>query len=314
MSFSIAEAFAPATVANLGVGFDILGLALTAPGDTVVARRRTQAGLVITKITGDHGKLPLDPTKNTASVAAMKVLQLANRLDVGIELEIHKGLPLGSGLGSSAASAVAGAVATNALLGEPLTRQDLLEPALDGEALVAGRHPDNVGPCLFGGITLFTSADISGLRTLPIPSNLHLALVTPYVEVTTAAARAVLPPTIPLRTLVHQTGQVAALIDALYRGDVFALARAMSSDHIVEPARKHLMPHFDSLRDIGIQHGALSVTIGGAGPTLLAVCHSADQAQTVASVMSDAYQQRGIASLANHGQVSLTGAVVNYVQ
>lgn len=314
MSFSIAEAFAPATVANLGVGFDILGLALPAPGDIVVARRRTQPGLTITKITGDHGKLPLDPSKNTASVAAMKVLQLANRLEVGIELEIHKGLPLGSGLGSSAASAVAGAVATNALLGEPLTRQDLLEPALDGEALVAGRHPDNVGPCLFGGITLFTRADIGGLRTLPIPSDLHLALVTPKVEVTTAQARAVLPPTIPLHALVHQTGQVASLIDALYRGDVPALAQAMSSDHIVEPARKHLMPFFDEVRQFALQHGALSVTIGGAGPTLLAVCRRADDAKTVAQAMSDAYQQRGIANLAHHCQVSLQGAVVTNFQ
>lgn len=314
MSFSIAEAFAPATVANLGVGFDILGLAITAPGDTVIARRRAEPGLIITKIIGDQGKLPLDPTKNTASVAAMKVLQLADRVDVGIELEIHKGLPLGSGLGSSAASAVAGAVATNALLGEPLTRQDLLDPALDGEALVAGRHPDNVGPCLFGGITLFTSADIAGLRSLPIPHNLHLALVTPYVEVTTAEARAVLPSTIPLRTLVHQTGQVASLIDALYRGDIYALAEAMSADRIVEPARKHLMPHFDLVREVGIQVGALSITIGGAGPTLLAVCQTAKQAEIIAQAMSDAYQRLGILSLSNHGQVSSQGAVVNYVQ
>lgn len=314
MSFSIAEAFAPATIANLGVGFDILGLALHAPGDTVIARRRAESGLIITKITGDQGKLPLDPTKNTASVAAMKVLQLANMHDVGIELEIHKGLPLGSGLGSSAASAVAGAVATNALLGEPLTRLALLDPALDGEALVAGRHPDNVGPCLFGGITLFTRADIDGLRSLPIPHDLYLALVTPYVEVTTAEARAVLPATVPLRTLVHQTGQVASLVDALYRGDVYALAAAMSSDQIVEPARKHLMPHFDTVRHAGIQAGALSVTIGGAGPTLLAVCQTAKQAEVVAKAMSDMYHQLGIDNLSNHSQVSSKGAIVNYVQ
>src|SRR5688572_14711145 len=164
------EAFAPATMANLGVGFDILGLALREPGDIVRAERRDEPGVVIARIEGDGGKLTLDPRKNTAGIAAISVLASIGA-PTGVALTLRKGLPLASGLGSSAASAVAAAVAVNALFGAPLRREQLLEAGLEGEAAVSGRHADNVAPCLFGGITLVTGLEATQIFPLPVPAG-----------------------------------------------------------------------------------------------------------------------------------------------
>ncbi|MBZ0276749.1 MAG: homoserine kinase, partial [Anaerolineae bacterium] len=234
-----AEAFAPATVANMGVGFDILGFALREPGDIVRVERRDEPGAVIVTIEGDGGKLPHDPDKNTACIAANSVLKTVGAQH-GVNISLYKHLPLASGLGSSAASAVAAAVAVNALLGEPLARTELLPACLDGEAAVSGYHADNVGPSLLGGITLITGTDSSQIHRLPVPAGIHLALVTPDVAVPTAEARAVLPKMVSLHDMVTQTGAVARLVDAIYRADIPALAAVMEDDIIIEPARAHL--------------------------------------------------------------------------
>jgi len=185
-----AEAFAPATVANLGVGFDILGLALREPGDIVQVTRRDEPGAVILRIEGDNGKLPHEPGKNTASVAANSVLKLIDA-PYGVSITVLEHLPLASGLGSSAASAVAAAVAVNKLFGDPLSLVELLPACLDGEAAVSGYHADNVAPSLFGGITLVSGTAADQIRQLPIPACMHLALVTPQIEVPTVLARSV---------------------------------------------------------------------------------------------------------------------------
>lgn len=304
-----AEAFAPATVANLGVGFDILGMALCEPGDTVRVEPRDEPGAVVQAIHGDGGKLSCDPDKNTASVAANSLLKILGTLH-GVNITIFKNLPLASGLGSSAASAVAAVVAVNALLDEPLPIDDLLPAALDGEAAVSGRHADNVAPCLFGGITLVAGTKADQIRALPIPANLHLALVTPDVAVPTAQARAVLPEMVPLRAMVKQTMGVARLLDALYRGDLEALADAMESDQIIEPARAHLMPMLAEVRAAAKAVGALGVVISGAGPTLCAVCDSDGLAQQVVAAMKAVYDDAGIRSEARCTQISPQGARV----
>ncbi len=187
---TFARAFAPATVANVGVGFDILGLAVQGLGDTVEVELRDAPGAVIVSIEGDEGRLPVDAEKNTAAVAAQAVLKTLNAQQ-GVGIRLYKGLPLNSGLGSSAASAVAAAVAVNALLGEPLAKAALLPACLEGEARVSGYHADNAGPSLLGGITLIAGTDASRIYHLPVPDNLHLALITPAVDVPTAQARAV---------------------------------------------------------------------------------------------------------------------------
>jgi homoserine kinase len=299
------SAYAPASMGNMGIGFDILGLAFEEPGDEVRAELRSQSGVEIVEITGDGGRLPREAHKNTASVAVMAYLHQIGMADCGVALWLKKGLPLASGLGSSAASAVAAVFAVNALLDNRFTREELLPACLEGEALVSGHHADNVGPCLFGGITLITGVD--QIQRLPVPADMHLALVTPDVEVPTAEARAVLPVSIPLATMVHQTGGVALLVDALYRGDLAAVAAAMAMDQVIEPARAHLMPYFQSVREQAIRAGALVVVISGAGPTLCAVCDSAVIAAGVAETMQAAYTEVGINAVVRHTRVDPTG-------
>jgi homoserine kinase len=309
MANTRAEAFAPATVANLGVGFDILGMAVEGPGDVISVERRTERGAVIISIIGDNGELPTAPEKNVATIAANALLN-AVEADFGVGIRLKKGLPLSSGLGSSAASSVAAAVAVNALLGEPFKREELLPFTLEGEAAVSGYHADNVAPCLLGGITLTNGTEIHAIRKLPVPSNLYLALVSPDVAVPTVEARAVLPKEVSLATMVHQTGVVAELVDALYRSDIERLAHAMEADKVVEPARAHLMPYLHEVRFAAKRAGALGMVISGAGPTLCAICDASTVAKRVVEAMKAIYDDAGIVSRIRYGQVWQDGAQV----
>ncbi|MBA2390986.1 MAG: homoserine kinase, partial [Geodermatophilaceae bacterium] len=226
--------FAPATIANLGAGFDVLGVAVEGMGDWVTAARADQPGVTIEKISGDEGRLPLDAEQNTAGIAAREALRLIGAEGQGVALAIRKGLPLGSGLGSSGASAAAAAWAVNKLFGEPLTKMALLHAALVAEAGVSGWHADNVAPALFGGFVLIRSYDPLDVIELPTPTGVTFVLVTPQLEVPTKAARAALPESIPLRLHVANSGNLATMIAALFGGSVALLGRAMK-DVIVEP-------------------------------------------------------------------------------
>lgn len=302
-----ATAYAPATIANLGPGFDIMGLALTSPGDKVTAELCSTPGVHIKAILGDDGLLPTSPTKNTACVAAAHVLSQVSS-DHGLSLTLDKGLPLASGLGSSSASAVAGAVAANAVLGNPLSHANLLPSCVEAEAVVSGRHADNVAPALMGGIVLVAGLTADAIYPLPIPQGLHLAVVTPNVEVPTAQARAVLPDSVPLRTMVRQTAEVAQLVHALHTQDIPLLARAISGDQVVEKARSHLMPYLDEARAAAIDAGALAVVISGAGPTVVAICTSHKLAQDSALALANLYESKGLAVHAQATTVADTGA------
>ncbi|MGJ3240517.1 MAG: homoserine kinase [Anaerolineae bacterium] len=314
MANTRAEAFAPATVANLGVGFDILGLAIEGVGDTIIAEWQESAeGAVILSVEGDGGRLPTQADKNVATIAANALLSDLGG-GHGIGLHLKKGLPLSSGLGSSAASSVAAVVAVNALLGYPYTHEALLPFSLEGEAAVSGYHADNAAPCLFGGITLSNGIELDQIRQLPVPTNLHLALVTPDVEVPTADARAVLPREVPIQSMIRHTGAVAALIDALYRNDVHAMANAMEFDLVIEPARKHLMPYLEDVRLATKRAGALALVISGAGPTLLAICESAIVAQAVTEAMQAVYENARIASNVRATRVLTEGAYITHSQ
>lgn len=307
MAISRAEAFAPATVANLGVGFDILGLALEGIGDRAVVEFHDDPEIVITDIQGDGGQLPREPERNVASVSARAFLDYIGEMR-GLRIKLVKGLPLSSGLGSSAASAVAAVMALNKLVGEPFTRDELLPFSLEGEALVSGYHADNVAPCLLGGIILVAGITVEAIRPLPAPENLHLALVTPDFPVPTNEARAILPSEVSLKTLIHQTGRVALLVDALHRGDLEALGTAMEGDRVVEPARACLVPHLAEVRAAAKRTGAIAVFIGGAGPTLCALCDSGQTAQHVAASMRQVYCDADMDSLARHTLVNHVGA------
>ena len=278
-------AFAPATVANLGVGFDILGLATSEPGDHVQAILSSVPGVKILEIHGDAGKLPRDH-RNTAVIAAAGVLK-KYEANTGIDLVIYKGLPLASGLGSSAASAVAAAVATDALLGSQLNRLELLAICLEAEAAVSGRHADNIAPALYGGIVLLGEKSV---QSLPVPTDTKLCLITPKLAIATAKARAILPETVPLSQLVQQTTALAQLIDAFHRRDIKAAAEAMENDRIIEPARKNLIPALSQARNAAKAAGAYGLIISGAGPTFCAFCAddrvAANCAESVVAIFS----------------------------
>ncbi|MEP7287516.1 MAG: homoserine kinase [Chloroflexota bacterium] len=290
------EVFAPATIANLGSGFDILGMALAAPYDTIYAERTEVPGVVIESITGDNQRLPRDAEKNTAGIAARFVLDQLMIHDYGVKLRIHKGLPLESGMGSSAASAAGAAVAVNALYDNLLRREELLLACVEAEAAVSGRHADNVAPALLGGIVLITGLTPDSIYKLPVPDDLVLALVTPAVAVPTTQARAVLPKTIPFSDYVQQSAGVALLITAIHRGDVALMADAMSRDILVEPAREHLMPGLREVRQAAHLAGALTTVISGAGPTLCSICNSTNVARLVTEATQAVYDQLGIAA------------------
>lgn len=288
-----ARAFGPATVANLAAGFDVLGLAVEGLGDVVEAVRVPESGVRIAAITGDDGRLPLDAPSNTAGVAAAEVLRAAGA-GFGIELTIHKGLPLGSGLGSSAASAVAAAVATHALLPEPLPVETLVLACVEAEAVVSGRHADNVAPALLGGLVLVRSVEPLDLVRLPVPEALHLVVVTPEMSLPTREARAVLPSAVPLSTLVSATANLGALVAACHQGDLALLGRALV-DPVAGPAREPLIPGSSLALAAAREAGALGAGISGAGPTLFALC-TGERTASVGAAMIAAFAHAGLAS------------------
>lgn len=289
-----ARAFAPATLSNLGTGFDVLGLALAHPGDTVTARLVAGRGARVVRIDGDGGKLPYEADRNTAAIAATATLTRAG-VDVGVELELSKGLPIGSGLGSSAASAVAAAFAVNLALGSPLRRADLVEPCLQAESAVSGRHADNVAPALLGGLVLVRSLDPIDVIRLPLPDGLVFALVTPDMELLTRTARAVLPREVPLGVMTRNSANLAAIVSACHTGDLALLARAIP-DEVVTPARTPLIPGCADVFDAALDAGALASSISGAGPTVFALCRSPRTADAAVAAMVAAFARHGLAA------------------
>ncbi len=283
--------FAPATVANVACGFDVLGFAINAPGDEVVARHSEKPGLRITKITGDDGKLPKIPEKNTAGVAALDLLRHLGMSDRGIELEIHKKMPFGSGLGSSAASAVAGVYAVNKLIGEPLAKQQLLPFAMQGEASADGAwHADNVGPCLLGGIVFVRSNQELDIAQLPVPENLWAAVVHPDIEILTKVAREILPTNIPMVNATQQIGNLGGLICGLIQEDYAMIGRSIH-DVIAEPRRQKLIPEFYNAKRAAMSNGALGFSISGAGPSVFALCEGEQIAQRVGKAISEVFSK-----------------------
>lgn len=285
-SFQEVRVFAPATVANVACGYDVLGFAIAAPGDEVVVRHSAKPGLHITKITGDGGKLPRDVAHNTAGVAAGDLLRHLGMSDRGIEMEIHKKMPFGSGLGSSAASAVAGAFAVNRLIGEPLTKKQLLPFAMAGESSADGAwHADNVAPCLLGGIVFIRSNDELDIAELPVPENLWVAVVHPEIEILTKVAREILPKEIPLVNATQQIGNLGGLLCGLIQSDYGLISRSIH-DVIAEPRRQKLIPDFYKAKRAALAAGALGFSISGAGPSVFALCEGEETARKVGESVS----------------------------
>ena len=316
MSFPTrATAYAPGSIGNLGPGLDVLGCAVEGAGDTVSAEFTDARG--VTVVDSGHPSLSTDPTMHASAIAAMAVVRRATHLGAttpaaGIALHVTKGLPLSAGQGGSAASAVAGAAAVNALIGSPLSRDELLEAALFSETQVAGRHLDNIAPSYMGGIVLIRSLDPIDVMAVPVPAALHVVLASPEQSLRTAEARAVLPVEVSLHVALHQAAQVAGIVAALHTGDLSFLGRCID-DRIAEPVRSHLLPGFARAKQAAMAAGALGVSISGAGPTAFALCDGEAAGDRIATAMCDAYRSAGIGCSVRVTRPDLNGTRVEIV-
>lgn len=285
-------AFAPASVANVAVGFDLLGYAVAGVGDTVTVRRIDALEVRIAAIRGAAVELPTEAASNTAG-AALIALRQALALPFGFEVEIDKGIPLSSGMGGSAASCVAALVAANALLEQPISREQLYLHSLEGEAVASGsRHGDNLGPMFLGGLVLST---LERLVPVPVPAQWHSLLVHPDALLETRRARAALQGSYELKEFVTQSTNLALVLAGCHAGDA-GLVRAGLRDVLVEPRRAPLIVGFDAAKQAALDAGAMGASISGAGPSVFAWYESADAAQTAAPKVQAAFAAAGFTS------------------
>ena len=307
--------FAPATLSNLGPGFDVLGLAVERPGDYVAAEWSDASGVNIVEVCGDGARLPTDPNANVVGIAAAAVLRAYDsratvRRPPGVRLWLDKRMPLASGLGRSAASSVGGALAVAELLGGVFDRDELIMCALEGERAVSGSvHADNVAPCVTGGITLIRSYSPMELLSLPVPDGLRIAVVHPHTAVVTAEARRLVAErSFKITQAVANLGQLGALVTALHRSDLELFGRSIS-DALVEPVRAPLVPGFSAVKQAALEAGALGCSLSGSGPSVFAFARSDDQAQDLADRMATRFRDAaGLESDSYVGKVNMRGA------
>jgi homoserine kinase len=303
-----ATAFAPASVGNVAVGFDVLGLSMSALGDRVRAVRRSEPGVAIRSIEGVVRDLPLAAERNTAGMAVL-ALHHALGLSFGIELTIVKGIPLGSGLGGSAASAVAGVVAAAALVDRPVPMIDLLRYAMQGEAVASGtRHVDNIAPSLYGGLVLTVGIDDPHVKQIPVPDGVRCVVVHPHMMLATREARAILSDTVTLSDVIWQQANLAGFLAGCYTSDL-TLIRESLLDVIIEPQRQALIPGFADVKAAALRAGALGCSISGAGPSVFAWALEA-HAEAVRTEMAAAFARHGLAADSWQAAIEQAGARV----
>ncbi|HEY0654191.1 MAG TPA: homoserine kinase [Chryseosolibacter sp.] len=303
------NAFAPATVANVSCGFDVFGFAVEQPGDEVTLTLTKNAGVVIKKISGDGGRLPLEAEKNTAGVAVLSFLQAIDS-EAGVEIQLKKNLPLGSGMGSSAASAAAALAGINHLLGEPLSRRELLPFAMEAERIACGSaHADNVAPSLLGGFVLIRSYDPLDVISIPTPENLFCTLIHPHLELKTSDSRQVLRGTLPLKDAITQWGNIAGLVAGLMKPDYGLIGRSLK-DVVAEPVRSLLIPGFDAIKEKAVEAGALGCGISGSGPTIFALSTEKEIAIRTGKVIQQEFKRLKLESEVYISRINSTGAKV----
>ncbi len=297
---------APATVGNIGSGYDVLGMALEGPVDVVSARFREKPGISI--INQTSYELPSNPLRNAAARGVMNLIGRVKGGVKGLEIVIEEKIPPGGGMGSSAASAVASVVAVNELLGRPFSREELLPFCLDGEeAASRSRHADNVAPCLFGGICLTDPDDPGRVISLPVPDFLHVCLVHPALMVRTSEARRILKKQVPLADAARQWSRVGTLVAGLYAGNAEWIGRGME-DELVEPQRSPLIKGFREVKEAALKAGALNSSISGAGPSVFALCDNRQTAEKAGNAMQKAFKKQGVHSTVVVSAPNTTGA------
>jgi homoserine kinase len=303
--------FAPATCANVAVGFDILGFAIESVGDSVTLTKRDDNQIVINQIDG-LDDLPKDISKNTASVVLKKLCDDFS-IDTGFSIHIRKGIAIGSGMGGSAASAVATLVALNAFLKKPLPQNELAQYALHGEKIACGQmHADNIVPCIYGGMTLIYSScpiDVVQLPTL----ELFCVIIHPHLRVDTKYARQALSKELPLNSYVKQSAYLATFIASIYQNDI-NLFKKSAKDMIIEPQRAKFVPGFYDVKKAAIQAGALAVSFSGSGPSMFAFAVNKLEANHIANTMRNTFIANGINSDHWITPMNSKGAFVTHFQ
>ena len=270
--------FSPATVANVGCGFDVLGLCLDKVGDQMVIRKTQRKGIFITKIEGFE--LPYAVHENVAGVSALAMYNELN-VDFGFEIEIYKQIKPGSGIGSSAASAAGSVFGMNYLLDNAFDKIDLIKFAMKGEAVASkSEHADNIAPAILGGFTLVKQNNPLEVIQLPTPKALNAVIVHPQIEIKTADSRAILPKTVAVSDATTQWSNVGSLVHALHTSDYNLIGKSLK-DVVIEPHRSKLIPNFNSLRKISLESGALGCSISGSGPSLFSLCEGLENARKV---------------------------------
>ncbi|PEN13670.1 homoserine kinase [Longibacter salinarum] len=285
MDGDVATAYAPSSVGNVAVGYDVLGCIADVAGDRVTVRRLDEPVVRLGSVSGLVTDLPSDPEENTATAGLLKMITDLN-LDYGFEVCLEKGIPLGSGMGGSAASAVGAAVAANAVLDDPMPLDSVFRYALVGEAVASGAvHPDNVAPSLYGGVVLTRSVDPPDVISVPVPEELRCVLVHPDRSIATRDARARLPNALKYADIVRQTAHIGAFIAGCYKGDIDLIGRSLR-DFIVEPYRAALIPGFADLQRGAMDAGALGCSLAGAGPSCFAWTRAEDAAEVQTAMQS----------------------------
>ena len=285
------KVFAPASVANVSCGFDVLGFCLDPIGDTIHVEMTEKPGVHIGNIKGY--KIPENPLKNVASVAVSALLK-SHPTKNGFIINIEKKIKPGSGIGSSAASSAGAVFAVNELLGRPFKNNKLLDFAMFGEALASGeQHADNLAPVLFGGFTLVRSINPTDIVSLPCPPELIVTIIHPKIELKTIHSRAILKDDVPLKKAIKQWGNLGALISALYTNDYNLLSRSLK-DELIEPARSILIPKFEEVKNEALNQGALGSGISGSGPSIFALSKGMATAKKAGNAMAKIYKSIGL--------------------
>lgn len=285
------KVFAPASIANMGSGFDIMGMALDEVGDVLEMTSSDGEGITIANDT--DVSLPEDIEDNVITPVIRKFLEMTG-LRAHIDVRILRKIFPGSGIGSSAASCAAAAFGMNELFGQPLEENDLVVCAMEGENLASGGyHADNAAPAVMGGIVLIRGYEPLDLIKLPVPGNLYCVVIHPHLVVSTKEARSILPKEVPMHKAIEQWGNVGGLVAGLYSGDIKLIGRSMR-DVVAEPYRKKFIPGFDDLREKLLRAGALAMNISGSGPSVFAVADKMDTAHKVASAMNSHFNEYSV--------------------
>jgi homoserine kinase len=301
------KVFGPATVSNVGPGFDLLGFALESPGDEIIVRRNGTTRLVLYDQSGCN--LPADPEQNVAAVAVSSLLRELHSNE-GFDLVFTKKIPPGSGVGSSAASCVAAVAGINELLGSPFETAQLIPFAMEGERVASGStHADNIAPALLGGITLIRSYDPIDIKHIPYPDDLWCAVIHPHLEIKTFESRKMIPKTIPLETALKQCGNLAGLVAGLASADYPLIGRSVT-DLFAEPYRTHQLPDFSRLKTSALEAGSVGTGLSGSGPSVFSLCRGEEMATGVGKVMKRHFTDRGLDSRIYISRISQAGCKI----